>query len=383
LALTPNQSPLKNYHSNHKNPYICPLKPKTPKPLKYLSFSILTLVLLVSACGGKKQAEENNSTTFTNKKDILIGFYNVENLFDIYDAPNKEDGEFLPDGRYEWNSSKYVKKLDNLARVISSMGQNGPDLLGIAEVENREVMEDLTQLTELKGRNYAIVHEESADMRGIDVGLIYDPAVFQYEDHKAFEVDFPEEPGYTSRPILVVEGKVNGEVLFVVVNHWPSRRGGQEESEIRRLNAARKVKEVISDIESGHEGYNFVIMGDLNDDPFNKSVAEVLGADNNPANPNYFNPMYDMHEPDSVGTLTYRGKWNLFDQILVSNELMDETGKLKYISKSAEVHRPEFMQVGGDGPAKDMPRRAIYRDEFQDNGFSDHFPVFLRLSVKN
>ncbi|MCB0836948.1 MAG: endonuclease/exonuclease/phosphatase family protein [Bacteroidetes bacterium] len=349
--------------------------------MKYLSSIIFTLGLLFLSCSEKGNAQSQAASN-SQIKGLTVAFYNVENLFDIYDNPEKDDEQFLPEGEYKWTSEKYVKKLDNLARVIKSMGSNGPDILGIAEVENKLVLEDLTQLTELKDRKYAIVHEESMDMRGIDVGLIYDPAVFVYTSHQAFNVEFPEEPDYTSRPVLLVEGKVNQENLYIIVNHWPSRRGGPEESEPRRLNAAKKVKEVISIIQKKDDDPNILIMGDFNDDPFNKSLVEVLNASSEEnANASFFNPMFALHNPDSSGTLTYRGKWNLFDQILVSKGLMDKTGQLKYISQSAAIHNPEFMQVGGDSPAKDMPRRAIYRDEFQEDGFSDHFPVLLKLSV--
>ena len=349
--------------------------------LKYLPYIISILGLIFLSCGEKGNAQ-NQAVANKTIKGLTIAFYNVENLFDIYDNPEKEDEQFLPNGDYQWTSEKYVKKLDNLASAIKSIGSNGPDIMGIAEVENKLVLEDLTQLTELKERKYAIVHEESMDMRGIDVGLIYDPTIFEYSSHQAYHIDFPEEPNYTSRPVLLVEGNVNKESLYIIVNHWPSRRGGPEESEPRRLNAARKVQEVIAEIMKKDKTPNILVMGDFNDDPFNKSLVEGLKASGEMnREEGFFNPMFSLHNPENSGTLTYRGKWNLFDQILVSKGLLDKTGELKYISNSAAIHRPEFMQVGGGGPAKDMPRRAIYRGEFQEDGFSDHFPVFLRLSV--
>ena len=342
-------------------------------------------MLIAFSCKNQNQSDSTNdfSAKKESKKELFVGFYNVENLFDIHDNPDKIDEQFLPDGDYKWTSKKYLAKLDNIAASIADMGKNGPDILGLAEVENKAVVEDLVQLTSLKSKGYKVVHEESMDMRGIDVGLIYDPSSFVYSNHKAFDIYFSEEPDYTSRAILLVEGKVNGEPLYVVVNHWPSRRGGAEESESRRIAAADKVNEVLSDVYRNDPDANILVMGDFNDDPKDKSILTVMNASGDlNENSDYLNPFNPLHDPDQDGTLTYRGKWNLFDQILVSRGLLDDVGSLHYTDRSASIHRPEFIQVGGDGPAKDMPRRAIYRGEFQENGFSDHFPVFIRLNVK-
>ncbi|MEL6675299.1 MAG: endonuclease/exonuclease/phosphatase family protein [Bacteroidota bacterium] len=348
---------------------------------KYVFFACC-LLLLGSGCKSEEKQGQASAAEAANLPDRwIVGFYNVENLFDIHDEPVKLDEDFTPKGRYNWTTQKYLDKIDNLARAIGTMGENGPDILGLAEVENAQVVKDMVQMTELKDRQYEVVHEESPDMRGIDVALIYNPKTFAYQSHKAVEITFPAEPNYTSRKILHVSGMMGGEKVHILVNHWPSRRGGQEESEPRRLRAAEVAAEILAEIRKDEESL-VLIMGDMNDDPFNRSIAEVLQAKGDlaqVAEDDLYNPMTVMHRPEDRGTLTYKGKWNLFDQILVSEDWMDQENTLLYQPGNAFIHGPEFMQVGGDGPAKDMPRRAIYRGEFQERGFSDHFPVYLLI----
>ncbi|RMG54288.1 MAG: endonuclease/exonuclease/phosphatase family protein [Bacteroidetes bacterium] len=350
-----------------------------------ISFWVLMMVgLMAMSCRSTSESDQNTPRR-AGDRGLMIGFYNVENLFDAEDDPDRDDSEFLPGGRYDWTEEKYAQKLENIADAIAAMGTQGPDVLGLAEVENMHVLEDLVKQPALAARGYAIVHEESPDMRGIDVALIYDPSRFRYTGYETFKLTFPTEPDYTSRPILVVHGEVKGEALHVLVNHWPSRYGGQAESESRRLVAAEKVAEICANLRRQEADPAIVIMGDFNDDPFNKGLAEVLQGAATPeavTETGCFNPMYALHDPESRGTLTYQGKWNLFDQILVNADLIDSDGRLYYVEGSATIHGPEFMQVGGDGAAKDMPRRAIYRGEFQPEGFSDHFPVYLRLGVR-
>ncbi|MEM7656819.1 MAG: endonuclease/exonuclease/phosphatase family protein [Bacteroidota bacterium] len=340
--------------------------------MRIFFFSMLLLSLW--SCRSQKTQSPDNQ-----KNEWTVGFYNVENLFDTLDHPDKIDEEFLPGSDLGWNSSLYQQKLANLSRAISSMGNGGPDVLGVAEVENATVLQDLAAA--LPGRRYGVVHEESPDMRGIDVGLLYDKNRFTYVGHVAAEVDFPAEPDYTSRKILLVEGKLKKETVYVLVNHWPSRYGGAEKSEPRRMQAATVARALIDSIRQLTPDAHLMVMGDFNDDPFNRSLTKGLNsqkiAESMPSD-GLYSPFWRMHQVDSVGTLTYRGKWNLFDQILLSPSLLDEQG-LEYQIGSAYIHRPEFMQVGGDGRAKDMPRRAIYRGEFQERGFSDHFPVMVTV----
>lgn len=348
------------------------------------------LAIAVWSLPGCQQSKTSSSSDLAVKQlakgsSVWVSFYNVENLFDPHDDPGKDDSEFLPESDLNWNSEKYVAKMDRLAQAVKAMNNGkGPDILGLAEVENYQTLEDWTSMTEMKTRGYEFIIEEGPDPRGIDCAFLYDPAVFVYKSHDAVRIPFDDEPGYVSRLLLQVDGELNGEPVSVIVVHWPSRRGGQEESEPRRVAAAQATKTMIEEIWAQSPSSGILVMGDFNDDPFNRSIAEVLKADTESIESPYefLNPVGALHRPEDRGTLTYRGRWNLFDQILVSHNLLDEEGSLEYLEGSAGIHNPEFMQVGGSGSAKDMPRRAIYRGEFQDRGFSDHFPVYLRLSIR-
>lgn len=349
---------------------------------------MVILSVALSGCQTKSRTavKQQQSPTLPVGTSVWVAFYNVENLFDTDDDPGKDDSEFLPSGELGWKPEVYVQKLDNLTEAVNAMNNGrGPDILGLAEVENAQTLRDWTTMTGLKQRGYEFILEEGPDPRGIDCAFMFDPAIFVYKSHTTEEVEFPAESDYVSRLVLRVDGEISGAPISVIVVHWPSRYGGQVESEPRRLAAARATRKLIEDRWEHTPESDVIVMGDFNDDPSNRSLSEVLAASLEPVslgNFGFYNPLGNLHEPDSVGTLTYRGKWNLFDQVLVSAHLLDEEGTLEYVDGSAGIHNPEFMQVGGDGYAKDMPRRAIYRGEFQERGFSDHFPVYIRLKVR-
>ncbi|MEM6264161.1 MAG: endonuclease/exonuclease/phosphatase family protein [Bacteroidota bacterium] len=318
------------------------------------------------------------------QKNISVSFYNVENLFDTEDDPLTADEDFTPDGKYNWTNKKYGIKLENIAKVIESMDA---DIIGLAEVENRKVLEDLVDQELIRRKKYQIVHAESRDPRGIDVALLYNPEAFQYVRHKTVRPRFPKEPGYRTRDILVVEGMTKGAYrVYFAVNHWPSRRGGQEETEERRLSAARSLKVLSDSIHREHRNrVNMVLMGDFNDDPDDKSITWALGAwKTYPKlrDDGFYNPMFYLHKPEEYGTLTYKGKWNLFDQFIVSEDLTKADNPLTYVMESAQVYRPQWIQVGF-GRSREAPRRAIFRGEFVKEGFSDHFPIMMKLKVQD
>lgn len=349
------------------------------------------LALSLTACGELAVEENSNAQTLAGNQpaddlptdnDLRIAFYNVENLFDTEDNPQKIDEDFLPDGKYEWTPDKYQVKLKNLARAIKGMN---PDVIGLAEIENRKVLQDLVDHPLIANKGYQIVHEESPDQRGIDVALLYRREAFKYQDHTAQRVDFPLERSYKSRDFLVVSGQVaQGHNLYFIVNHWPSRRGGTEESEPRRLHVASQVRTIVDKLQAREEHAKIVLMGDFNDDGANKSISQVLGAkmdwgqvrDND-----LLNVMSQLTQKEDKGTLTYRGNWNLFDQFIISSDLASPGGKVSYVAESAEIYNPAWLQVGfGKGAL--APRRAIFRGEFQPEGFSDHFPVVMNLGVR-
>lgn len=353
-------------------------------------FSTCLLLLCLSACksGEKTQATktdtDNTPVKTLDLKEIGVAFYNVENLFDTEDDPKIADEEFLPSGKYAWTEDKYKIKLANIAKVLSQLAKDGPEFFGLVEIENATVVRDLLSqkaLTEVA--NYKFVHENSRDARGVDVAFCYNPAVFSYVAHKAFAPKFTDK-NKKSRDFLVVEGKVAGEQMYVIVNHWPSRREGQEKSEVFRVEEATHVRQVCDSVLKKNAKAHIIVMGDFNDDPENKSMSETMGAKSTvseAAKSGFFNTMTNVLDPNSKGTLMYDGKWDLFDQFLLSSNLVNGKSKVQYLPNSADVFRPEWLTVGF-GKGKDNPKRSIFRDKFQDDGYSDHFPVQMFLQVK-
>ncbi|MEM6803684.1 MAG: endonuclease/exonuclease/phosphatase family protein, partial [Bacteroidota bacterium] len=269
---------------------------------RYLAILIFSFLFACKGSGGASSTAVLEQDELSKDKDFVVAFYNVENLFDTEDNPDKIDEDFTPGGKYEWDQKKYKRKLFQIAKAIESIGENGPDLLGLGEVENPKVIEDLLNQEQLKDRPYEFVHFESPDMRGIDVAFVYDSKVFKVEEKEAYEVYFDQEPDYTSRKILCVSGKLKNQSLHILVNHWPSRYGGQAESEDRRLTVANKAKEVMDALYAKDEDAHIIIMGDMNDDPFNKSLVESLGAVGDEAaleENGFFNPMTKLHDVDS------------------------------------------------------------------------------------
>jgi predicted extracellular nuclease len=315
-------------------------------------------------------------------KVAAIGFYNLENLFDTLDSPTTNDADFLPLGRLQWDTKKYSSKQANMARVIGQLATEfSPDglaLLGVAEIENRKVLEDLVAQPDLKARNYQIVHYDSPDERGIDCGLLYQPKYFKVLGSKALPVNL-QEKGDTSadftRDILYVAGNLDGELIHVMVGHWPSRRGGESGSGWMRAKAASVCKAVADSLKAVNPNAKIVIMGDLNDDPNNKSVEQVLRAKSKSEDVksgDLYNTMYD-HFKNGNGTLGYNDSWNLFDQVIVSKGLINKKIGGWQLYKSLIFRQPWLFQT--EGRFRGYPFRT-YVGELFINGYSDHLPVF-------
>lgn len=322
-------------------------------------------------------------------KIVNIGFYNLENLYDTINDPEKNDEDFLPTGANGYTPAVYHDKLGKLSDVISQMGkEQSPDgmaLLGVAEVENRKVLEDLVVQPKIAGRHYQIVHYNSPDYRGIDVGLLYNPKYFRPLHSEPLFVKLVEPDGslrYT-RDVLWVSGKLDGETVHVFVNHWPSRRGGEDASAPGRAAAAAVSKKVIDSLMLADPNTKVIVMGDLNDDPTNESVAKVIGAKGDRKNVReggMFNPWMDMYSK-GIGTLAYNDSWNLFDQILISYGFLtkEQTG---LFFKTAQIFKKSFM-VADSGRYKGYPMRTYDGVKYM-GGYSDHFPtycVFLKEAV--
>jgi hypothetical protein len=315
-------------------------------------------------------------------KVACVGFYNLENLFDTVDDPNKRDEDFTPDGSYSWGDEKYKNKLKNMAHVIEDMGKeispDGMAILGVCEVENRKVLEDLVQEQKIKGRDYQIIHEESPDRRGIDVGLLYQAKYFTPTNFKSYELKFPDNPDYFTRDQLVVSGTMDGDHINIIVAHWPSRSGGQAKSEPRRIQAAQLGRKIIDSLLAVDPSSKIILMGDLNDDPVNKSVKDYIRAKakvKKMKDGDMYNTMYDKYKQGDC-TLAYRDAWNLFDQLIISEGLTGNDCSSFVFHKSYVYNKPYLRQK--EGLYKGYPKRTHAGGKYL-NGYSDHFPVYLVL----
>ena len=320
-------------------------------------------------------------------KVTAIGFYNLENLFDTEDDPVIWDEEFTPDGSKAWTKDKYAEKLTNMAYVISQIGTeltpNGVSILGISEIENRKVVEDLLKEPTLAGRGYEIIHYDSPDFRGIDVGLIYNPKHFKVTKSTPIAVDISVgDNKRTTRDILHVEGLFDGEPLHIMVNHWPSRRGGEKKSAWKRNKAAKMCRTVIDSLEIIDPGVKVIVMGDLNDDPTSESVQSHLRAVSKKSdlrkNRFLFNPYEDIYRR-GLGSNAYRDAWSLFDQLIITESLAKENNQGYYFHKG-QVFNKKFL-IQRSGQYKGYPFRTFSFDKYQ-GGYSDHFPSFIYLIKK-
>jgi Predicted extracellular nuclease len=309
-----------------------------------------------------------------------IGFYNVENLFDTKHDEGKNDYEFLPNGGSQWTEERYQKKLESLSEVISKLGTktvpSGPAILGLSEIENMNVLEDLVAMPLIKDKNYQIVHYEGPDMRGVDVALIYQPSIFKLVSSRPISLKIPWNTGFFTRDQLLVSGILDGEMMHIIVNHWPSRSGGEKRSSPLRCAAADLTRSTVDSILQTDSNAKIIIMGDFNDDPINNSLLKNLrakGKQENLKEGDLFNPMYKMYK-DGVGSLAYRDSWSLFDNIIVSQGLLgDDRSTYKFYQ--AKVFNEPFL-TQQNGQYKGYPFRTFAGGAYQ-GGYSDHFPVYM------
>jgi hypothetical protein len=347
--------------------------------IKYIKFSaivafIVLLTSFVSAQSGNKY------------KISAIGFYNLENLFDTIDAPDIRDTEFTPHGSKLWNSKKYNEKLHNMAKVISLMAtdkaKDGVAILGVSEIENRTVLEDLVKQPALAKRRYGIIHFDSNDRRGIDLAILYQPKYFTPTDAKPIPVNiFSGTTKIFTRDILFVSGLFDGEKIHILVNHWPSRRGGESKTAPWRAAAALECKKITDSLTASDPMAKVIIMGDLNDDPTSPSVKKVLhakGKKKKVKEGDIFNPMTQFYRR-GIGTTAYRDAWSLFDQIMLTYGWLpkDQDGLRFY---KAKIFNKNFL-VQKKGHFKGYPMRTFAGNEFL-HGYSDHFPVFIYVVKK-
>ena len=315
-----------------------------------------------------------------------VAFYNLENLFDFEDDPVTFDDDRTPEGKDHWTEEIYNIKLKNMAKVISEIGKevtgNAPTLIGVCEIENRRVLEDLVNQKPLLQKNYGIIHFDSPDRRGIDVALLYQKKVFTPSNYTAHELIIYDNEDVSKRRYtrdqLLVSGVLDGEKIHLIVNHWPSRSGGEARSRKKRIKAAELNKRIIDSLFSEDPYAKIITMGDLNDDPTSPSVKKVLKAKKERKKldlKELYNPMESMHKK-GIGTLAWRDSWNLFDQIIVSTELTKDDYS-SYRLYKAGVFNKTYL-ANPRGRFKGYPYRSFADGGFT-GGYSDHFPVYIYL----
>lgn len=349
------------------------------------SFIVAALLLLMSLSASAQKTQQN----------YVIGFYNLENLFDIYDDPVKNDSEFLPEGKNKWTQAKYEKKLHNMAKVIRSMADNNKrwhTILGISEIENRLVIEDLVSQPEIADANYQIVHYDSPDRRGVDVALLYKPDQFTYLDSESIPFDFNSDIDFSdtdtsyfkTRDILMVHGLIAGEHFAFYVAHLPSRIGGKGGN--LRSRGAEIIYNHSREMEAKYPGIKIVAMGDMNDNPTDDSMAKYLHGQERLENvtpTEFFSPYVSMLKA-GYGSLCYQGVWSIYDLELVNYNLAHAPdGGLK-IQPVTKNHGKEYYGVvfkrpwmtTQKGQYKGYPFRTFSNGAFV-GGYSDHYPTYI------
>ena len=316
-----------------------------------------------------------------------VAFYNLENLFDTINDPTKYD-EASP--IMEMNASLrgevYKNKVKNMARVVADIGaddtKNSPAIIGVSEVENRQVLMDLVNDPQLLAKDYGIIHFESPDKRGIDVALLYQKALFRPIETSSHELliydDLTRKRVYT-RDQLLVSGELDGDLIHIIVNHWPSRSGGEARSRSKRVGAAKLNKRIIDSLQSIDPYAKVITMGDFNDDPtnasFKKALKTIAKKDKVPLK-GIYNPFENQFKKQGLGTTGYRDAWSLFDQILVTEPFLEKDYSSFRYYKSGIFNKNYLSNKRGR--YKGYPLRSFADGGFTD-GFSDHFPVYIYL----
>ena len=315
-----------------------------------------------------------------------VGFYNQENLFDTIHDEGKRDFEFLPNGSYRWDGLKYLHKLKNMSKALADMGTDmlpniGCAIIGVSEVENARVLTDLCAQEPLKARNMQFCHIEGPDKRGVDCALLYNPSMFTVNKSTLLPY-IPDETmpaNFRTRGFLTVTGELAGEPVTVIVCHWPSRFSGSS----YRERAAQLVKNIKDSLVSENPAMKVLVMGDMNDDPTNKSMKDILGAKaevKDVKDGDMYNPWYNILTKQGVGTLSYQGSWNLFDQIVLTPNMLNRDGKKDFSTLKFwknQIFRRDYL-FNNEGKYKGTPKRTHGGGIWLD-GYSDHLPVVVYL----
>jgi hypothetical protein len=336
-------------------------------------------------CGCMCHCFSQDKKIADNMQVAAIGFYNVENLYDTLNDPLKNDDDFTATGPYAWTGTRYWQKISQLSKVISEMGietcADGLAMIGLCEVENINVITDIATSDLLRNRGYKAVLIEGPDGRGVDPGFLYQEKYFRPGKTVSYHVPLPGDSSHKTRDILVVSGDFLGEPLAVLVNHWPSRRGGELRSRASRNAAARVARWIADSITKNFPHTKVLIMGDLNDDPINECVKKYIRTYedvNHPIAGYYFNPMEKLFK-QGIGTLAYQDSWNLFDQIMLNDQwLPSDYSTWQYLA--VRINNKPYLK-SDFGSFKGYPFRT-YSGGTYTAGYSDHFASYILVGKK-
>ncbi|MDR1156010.1 MAG: hypothetical protein LBL04_14985 [Bacteroidales bacterium] len=356
------------------NKYTVIFAPSFPYVMALRNLLICSLFLFIRvncACAQKQ-----------GKEYIRLMFYNVENFFDTVDDPTTSDNEFTPEGAFHWTPSRYINKRNHIFRVIAHVGEwDPPALVGLCEVENRGVVDDLVKNTPLAKYPYRVVHKESPDQRGIDVALLYRSDYLKCIGQQFIRVNFADNRKRTRDILYATLSTTKGDTLHVFVNHWPSRSNGQRQSEQGRILAASLVRHKVDSVFSRNPLANIVITGDLNDGPTDKSLLSGLRAlnDTAQAKPSALFNLSACKMKEQTGTIKYQGRWSVFDQIIVSGGLL--RGSLRTEASRCLIFRADYL-LEPDRRYQGVKPFRMYVGPRYNKGFSDHLPVYLDIMMK-
>ncbi|CAM3756908.1 endonuclease/exonuclease/phosphatase family protein [Pontibacter korlensis] len=335
-----------------------------------LFFTILTL----SGCSRLPMSSQKG-------KLYTLAFYNTEKFFDTKNDPKTDDDAFTPDGEMQWTEEKYKLKLNNIASVIAGIGgDNGPAIIGLCEIENRQVLQDLLDTVPLRKHGYNIIHQDMNDRQGLDVALFYKPKVFKPTSTQYISIDFKEK-GFRSRDILQVKGELRGELVTIYVNHWPARtptrRGRQDDSRLHAAAAA--LRQEINKQQKIDPNAKVIVMGDFDTEPRSDVMQKTLNATGRP-NPAFKEELFNTHYlsyVNGLGSYVSRGDFQMLDQIMISKSFIDPQSGLEYVRGSAKIHDPVNIKFTL-GKYKEAPR-STFNGNLYSGGYSDHFPVYIQV----
>lgn len=317
------------------------------------------------------------------KAPITVAFYNCENFFDTKDDPNKKDDEYLPEAASKWDETRYNNKLQKVAQVLDSTvaGPALPNLVGLVEIENNEVLQDLLAKSQFSTKSYGSLATDSPDERSIDCGLLYDKSIFTLVDFKELNATNSALGDYKTRNILFATLKAtNGDVFYVFVNHWPSRREGEKESEPRRIFAAEQVRNKINELQKKDPKAKVIVMGDFNDHPDNSSILNTLKANDTPKEKgDLYNAFYTL-DKEKQGTHYYNKEWRVLDQIIVSQGLWNAKKGYSFDPKNAHILRKDFVLFKNAKTGEERPNRTYGSENKYFNGYSDHLAIYVELT---